>query len=87
MTKRIRNSINYQIATSNKNLKNYENLNYKIQVIKDEFPQITVKSDIDSVSRGPIQFAGQLSDDYSISKLNLVYYEISDKENLKNTPY
>ncbi len=82
-SKKIRNTTNYQITTSNSNLKNYEKLNYSIQVIKDEFPKITVKSDIDSVSRGPVQFAGQLSDDYSISKLNLVYYDINDKENLK----
>ena len=83
LSKKIRKNTNYQIATSNQDLKNYEKLNYSIQVIKDEFPKITVKSDIDSVSRGPVQFAGQLSDDYSVSKLNLVYYDINDKENLK----
>ena len=44
-------------------------------IFKDEYPKISVKSDLDSVSRGPIQFAGQLSDDYGLTKLNIVYYD------------
>jgi hypothetical protein len=68
----------YKIAVSNQQLTNYESLNYAIQVIKDEFPKISVESDIDSISRGPVQFAGQVSDDYSVTKLQLVYYT-SDK--------
>ena len=80
ISKRVRNDLNYQITTSNNNLKNYEKLNYAIQVIKDEHPKIEVKSDIDSVSRGPIQFVGQLSDDYGLKKLQLVYYDKNDEQ-------
>jgi len=83
ISKRVRNNLTYQISTSNDNLKDYEKLNYNIQVIKDEYPKITVKSDVDSVSRGPIQFVGQLSDDYGLSKLNIVYYDAENKEALK----
>ena len=86
LTKSLRSPLNYQISTSNKNLKNYEQLSYAIQVIKDEYPQIVVKSDIDSVSRGPVQFAGQLSDDYGLSKLQLVYYNLEDNETVKMHP-
>ena len=50
-------------------------------MVNDEFPKISVSSDIDSVSRGPVQFIGQLSDDYGIQKLQLVYYD----KNLPNT--
>ncbi|NLP59074.1 DUF4175 family protein [Lutibacter sp. B1] len=75
-------SINYKISTSNQQLSNYESLNFTIQVVADEFPKIIVKSDIDSISRGPAQFIGQISDDYGVHKLQLVYY---DKEN-KNDP-
>ena len=70
---------NYKIATSNKQLENHESLDFTIQVISDEFPKIMVKSDIDSISHGPVQFIGQLSDDYSVKKLQMVYYD-------KNTP-
>jgi hypothetical protein len=72
ITKRLKQNLAYKIATSNADLKDYEKLNYTIEVIKDEFPKIEVKSDLDSVSRGPVQFAGQISDDYGLLKLNIV---------------
>jgi len=83
ISKRIKNDLEYQISTSNKRLKNYEKLEYSIQVIKDEHPKINIKSDIDSISRGAVQFAGQLSDDYGLKKLELVYYKKEDKNSLK----
>ena len=86
ISKRIHNDLNYQITTSNKSLKNFEKLNYAIQVIKDEYPKIKVKSDIDSISRGPVQFVGQLSDDYGLKKLQLVYYDKNDEQSLKKEP-
>ncbi|MGG8495884.1 DUF4175 family protein [Tenacibaculum sp. TC6] len=82
--KQLMNSINYQIATSNKNLKDYEQLQFSINVIKDELPIIHVKSNIDSISRGNAQFVGQISDDYGFSKLELVYQE---ENNIQNTDY
>lgn len=72
--KTIYASIDYQIATSNTNLKNYEKLFFKIEVIKDEFPEIEVLSDIDSLSNDIAQFAGKISDDYGLTKLEIVYY-------------
>ena len=86
ISKKVRNNLKYQISTSNSNLTAYEKLNYSIQVIKDEYPKITVKSDVDSVSRGPIQFVGQLSDDYGLSNLNVVYYDSENKERLTKQP-
>lgn len=71
ISKKVNSNIKYQMTSSNAALKNHETFNYHIQVIKDEFPKIYVKSDIDSVSRGPVQFIGQLSDDYGISKLQV----------------
>ena len=82
-SKRLSNNLDYIIKTSNNQLKNYENLNYSIQVIKDEYPKIIVKTDIDSISRGNAQFVGQLSDDYGIKKLLLVYYDKTNSNNKK----
>lgn len=82
LEKRILENINYQITTSNKNLKDYEQLQFSIDVIKDEYPTINVNSNIDSISRGNAQFVGQISDDYGFKKLELVYY---DKNNIQNT--
>ncbi len=72
--KTINSSIEYQIATSNISLRNYEKLFFKIEVIKDELPKIEVLSDIDSLSNNRAQFAGKISDDYGLTKLEVVYY-------------
>lgn len=82
-SKRMVKTTNYAISTSNKQLQNHESLDFSIQVVRDEFPKLIVKSDIDSISRGPVQFIGQLSDDYGISKFQLVYYDVNNKKNLK----
>jgi hypothetical protein len=51
-----------------------------VDVVKDEYPIISVSSDIDSISRGTSQFAGQISDDYGLKKLQLVYYNEDNPE-------
>lgn len=81
-TKQVFNAISYKITSSNQQLRNYESLNFEIQVIPDEHPQISVNSDIDSISRGPVQFAGQVSDDYGVNKLQMVYYNKTNKKEL-----
>ncbi|CAL2103770.1 conserved protein of unknown function [Tenacibaculum sp. 190130A14a] len=82
--KKILNPLQYQIATSNSFLKNYDNLQFSVDVIKDEYPQIIVNSNIDSISRGEAQFAGKISDDYGFKKLELVYYDVTQPQ-LLNT--
>ncbi len=72
LAKKAHTGFSYQINTSNDKVKKFEKLNYQIDIIKDEYPRILVKSDIDSVQRGPVQFIGKLSDDYGISKLQVV---------------
>ncbi len=79
LNKKVLNKVEYQISTSNIQLQNYETLDFVINVIKDKYPKIDVRSDIDSITHGPVQFAGQLSDDYGLSKLQLVYYNQNDK--------
>ncbi|WP_416370328.1 DUF4175 family protein [Tenacibaculum ovolyticum] len=82
--KQIKQALNYKITTTNKNLKDYEQLQFSIDVIRDEYPLITVKSNIDSISRGNAQFVGQISDDYGFKKMELVYY---DKKNTQKTSF
>lgn len=82
LNKRIKDPLSYQIKSSNQELKDYESLSFSVDVIKDEFPQIEVKSNIDSITQGDATFYGQIGDDYGIQKLQLVYYE-SDNSNQK----
>lgn len=83
-SKRIKNAINYQITSSNKKLRDFENLQFSINVIKDEIPTIIVVSNIDNVSRGTSEFAGRISDDYGIKKLQIVYYD-NENPQIANT--
>ncbi len=71
----IYNSLFYEITSSNKQLQDFEKLRFSIDVIKDESPLINLTSNIDSITRGNAQFAGQISDDYGLTKLQLIYYK------------
>ncbi|WP_445748215.1 DUF4175 family protein [Polaribacter sp.] len=79
-SKIISKPFNYQISSSNKNLSDFENLQFSVNVISDEFPTISVVSNIDSISIGTAQFAGQISDDYGLKKLQLVYYDEANSQ-------
>ena len=77
-SKKIFKPFYYLISSSNKNLSDFENLQFYVNVIPDEYPTISVVSNIDSISRGIAQFAGQISDDYGFKKLQLIYYDKSN---------
>lgn len=76
----VRDNFDYFISTSNNELKNFENLTYKLSVIKDNYPKIIVKSDIDSLTKRSVQFIGQLSDDYGLTKLRVIAKNLMDNE-------
>lgn len=82
-SKRVYHHFNYGLSTSNKQLKNYENLAFTIGVVKDEFPTIDVKMKMDSLDLQTLYFHGQISDDYGFSKLQLVYYPTDNEANKK----
>ncbi|TDD99653.1 ABC-2 transporter permease [Flavobacterium cellulosilyticum] len=79
-SKTINQNTDYQILTSNSSVKNYEKLNFQLVVIKDQFPTITVSSTPDSVKVAKNYVLGQISDDYGLSKLQVVYYPINKPE-------
>lgn len=79
-SKSITKNTAYQLAASNKELKNYEKLSFNIEVIPDEYPKMNINTDIDSLSCGEAQFIGRLSDDYGLTKLQLIYYPIQNPE-------
>ncbi len=77
-SKAIYNNFDYTLSTSNKKLKNYENLAFRIDVVKDEYPEIHVKVETDTLDLQTLYFYGQVSDDYGFNKLQLVYYPTHD---------
>ncbi len=82
-SKQIKEPTNYQISTSNKKNIDFEKLQFTIDVVKDEIPQINVKSNIDSITRGTAFFAGKIADDNGFNSLSVVYYNI-DNPNIIN---
>jgi len=82
LSKRLYKSLDYSLQTSNQNLKDYESLAFSINVIRDQYPELNVKMEQDSTDSQTLYFYGQVSDDYGLSKLQLVYYP-SDSEDDK----
>jgi len=83
LSKQIVENTEYQILTSNSKVKNYEKLNYQISVIKDQFPTINVNNAPDSLKVDKSYVLGQISDDYGLSKLQIVYYPKNKPESAK----
>ena len=82
-SKNIFQNTEYQILTSNSNVKNYEKLNYQISVVKDQFPTISVNNAPDSLKMDKSYVLGQISDDYGLYKLQIVYYPKNKPESAK----
>ena len=74
ISKKVYSNFDYNISTSNKSIKNYENLAYGITIIKDQYPDLKLEVKVDSLDNQTLYFKGQVSDDYGLSKLQLVYY-------------
>ncbi|OZV70843.1 DUF4175 family protein [Winogradskyella aurantia] len=73
-SKRIFKNFEYTLTTSNESLTDYENLAFNIAVIKDVYPELKVEVQKDSLDEQSLYFYGQASDDYGLSRLQLVYY-------------
>ncbi|MDN3491526.1 DUF4175 family protein [Winogradskyella bathintestinalis] len=78
-SKRLYKNYNYSITTSNDDLKDYENLAYNINVVKDTHPEMNIKVQKDSIDQQSLYFYGQASDDYGLTKLQMVYYPAEDE--------
>ncbi len=74
LSRHISQNTEYQIRTSNDKVTNYEKLNYRISVIKDQFPTIDVGHAPDSLKTEKNYVLGKISDDYGLSRLQVVYY-------------
>lgn len=80
LTERIYKNFPYQLATSNRNVSNYEKLDYRFTVIKDAYPTIKATQVIDSLNPNVSYYIGEASDDYKIAKISLVCYPDSNSD-------
>ncbi|MFM9824901.1 hypothetical protein [Flavobacterium sp.] len=82
-SKTITNNTEYQILTSNTKVNNYEQLNYQLSIVKDQFPIINVEQTPDSLKTTQSYVLGKISDDYGLYKLQVVYYPKNNPKTLK----
>lgn len=85
-SKPVISKLDYTISTSNELLDNYENLNFTINVIKDQHPEINVDVRQDTINSQITYFLGRVSDDYGLTKLHIVYYPSDDETDKKLMP-
>ncbi|SHI67826.1 hypothetical protein SAMN04488096_103282 [Mesonia phycicola] len=88
LEEQIFRNTNYQISTSNEQLKDYEKLSYQLKVVRDEHPELEIQMKRDSLDSQLMYFYGKVADDYGLTKLQLVYYRLDspDKINKKSLP-
>ncbi|HEY9047337.1 MAG TPA: hypothetical protein VIN08_15635 [Ohtaekwangia sp.] len=77
--KEFRSPDQYEIVLENEKSKNKEKISYRVDVIKDQFPQITVNNFKDSVLYQRVILGGSLGDDYGITQL-LLHYRIRNEK-------
>lgn len=53
-------------------------MSFSIDVVKDEYPEINIQMEQDSLDRQTLYFYGQVQDDYGLSKLQIVFYPSED---------
>jgi hypothetical protein len=75
--KSFQNPENYWIELENEESKNKDRLAYRVDVLKDQFPQIAVENLQDSVLYKNILLGGSITDDYGLTALQLNYSVIS----------
>jgi hypothetical protein len=77
--RRFLNGEQYEITLGNQSSNNKDKIAYTIDVVKDEFPKISVGNMEDSVLFKRIILGGNVSDDYGISDLSL-HFRILDEQ-------
>lgn len=80
--KRLRQSDSYTLKLENQHSSNKDSIAYEIEVVKDEFPKISVDAFQDTTLYAFIVFNGLISDDYGISKLEFVYDQGDERYSL-----
>lgn len=80
LSKQVYSDMVYQLTTSNMNVTDYEKLDYNFKVIKDGYPTVKVVQVMDTLNPNVSYYSGEAADDYGVSSIDLVYYEIGNEE-------
>lgn len=81
-SKIIRENLNYSIVPKNNFISSEDSLSHQINVIRDEFPGISVTETPDSLSSKALYFSGNITDDHGFSSLKFKYV-IKEQDKVK----
>jgi len=73
-SKQFRNPEQYEVFLKNEESQNKERIFYTVEVLKDQFPQLTINNFRDSVLYKRIILSGITADDYGITQLSLQFH-------------
>lgn len=77
-----RTAFDYAIINKNEFCANKDTLKHHINIIADQYPEIAIESQADSVLPDRIYFKGSIKDDYGFSKVRFVYSKYDADHNL-----
>ncbi|HUH46039.1 MAG TPA: hypothetical protein VLZ54_02700, partial [Arenibacter sp.] len=75
--------LDYTISTSNKEVKEYEKLEYSISVTKDAYPTLKIEQLRDSINPNISYYQGEATDDYGLSQIKLIFYPTDDEQEVQ----
>jgi hypothetical protein len=75
-------AVNMEIRLDNKFIPKTDTLFHRVQVIKDQFPAISVVEQLDSTKRGMRFFSGNVNDDHGIKSV-IFHYEVRSGDKVK----
>lgn len=73
-SKQFKNPDQYEVFLKNEHAQNKERIFYSVDVVKDQFPQLTINNFKDSVLYKRIILSGVTEDDYGITQLSLSFH-------------
>lgn len=77
--RRIVKSVQFQIRTSNDEVTSGDSMEYAVQVIPDNYPEINMDEKPDSANKKTIYMVGQINDDYGFNRLQFHFTFVDSK--------
>ncbi|MCA1762181.1 MAG: hypothetical protein ABR574_03755 [Cryomorphaceae bacterium] len=81
--KRVFTDLQYRVAALNSIVGGKDTIGYRVKVIKDAHPRINVEEARDSLNQKRVFFAGTISDDYGLTKLEF-HYVVTGEDGLQS---
>lgn len=85
--KKIRQSDNYEVILKNEYSNNKDAIEYYLNVVKDEYPNINLRQYEDTVLYDYLILGGNIGDDYGITAVNVKYQILNEGEDPKGKAY